>query len=178
MPTEIDLDAWRAQALGLCRHRNWSERWDARLAQHTLEAAEFSEALRDKKGDPIEEAGDLIFTALAMIPESISLEAVFARNQIKVAEMFEKPPYVGEQREPIPEPAQEAVAPALDETAACRSCGAVVTYHASGCKGRPGHQPECNLPGIDCPCSVPALDAGEQCLCWRIHPECGCNCHE
>jgi hypothetical protein len=117
----LDLESWRAQALALCRHRRWSEKWDARLAQHTLEAAEFSEALRGKKGDSIEEAGDLLFTALAMIPESISLEQVFQRNQIKVAAMYEKPQYVGE--EVMPELAPEPERCKGSRVEYCKTCG-------------------------------------------------------
>lgn len=94
----VDLEAWRIQAFNLCERREWSTRWDARLANHLLEAAEFSEALRGKKGDVIEEAGDLLFTALAMIPSNISLDDVFALNQEKIRGLMGAPPYPGEQK--------------------------------------------------------------------------------
>jgi hypothetical protein len=111
------MEEWRALALKLCRHRGWSEHWTHRLSAHVLESSEFIEALRGKEGDPVEEAGDLLFTALAMIPERISLADVFERNQAKVAAMFSKPPYAGEEREPV------NAAPPSEEATKLERCG-------------------------------------------------------
>lgn len=94
----IDLEDFRNKVFELCRVRRWSMLPSSRLGFHVLEAAELTEALKGKKGDEIEEAGDLLFTALAMIPERISLSDVLWRAEIKRQFMLTKPPYMGEER--------------------------------------------------------------------------------
>lgn len=94
----VDLEDFRAKVFELCRERHWSMLPSARLGFHVLEAAELTEALKGKGGDEIEEAGDLLFTAVAMIPPRISLADVLYRAELKRQHLLTKPPYQGEER--------------------------------------------------------------------------------
>lgn len=107
-PKAVDMEAWRAAAFAVCRARGWSENWTHRLAAHVLEASEYVEAWRGKKGDAVEEAGDMLFTVLAMIPESISLLDVYRASLTKIAGLMERLPYAGEERAGNTEPAPPA----------------------------------------------------------------------
>ena len=102
------LEAMRKRAFALCRKRSWSLERNDRLALHVMELAELAEALRGKEGDPIEEAGDLLFTALAMIPETISMDDVVRVNREKTARLMDAPPGFNKEEiaplQPSPEP--------------------------------------------------------------------------
>ena len=54
------------RALLLCRARQWSTRWDARIAQLLLEIAELAEAIRGKRGNPHMEAGDVLLVLASL----------------------------------------------------------------------------------------------------------------
>jgi hypothetical protein len=104
------LEQWRASAFEVCRRRGWSLECMSRLAAATCEAVELTDAVRGKKGDVAEEAGDLLFTALAMIPPDVPLSAVLARNREKVARLLTLcPGRIGttENWKPCPEKATE-----------------------------------------------------------------------
>jgi hypothetical protein len=83
------LEQWRASAFEVCRRRGWSLECMSRLAAATCEAVELTDAVRGKSGDVVEEAGDLLFTALAMIPPDVPLSSVLARNREKVASLLD-----------------------------------------------------------------------------------------
>lgn len=95
----VDLEEWRRKATEVCLRRGWSLAKNDRFYFHALEAAELSEALRGKSGDPVEEAGDLLFTALLMIPPSIGLQHVVERNEKKMEDLMTRPHYPGEERQ-------------------------------------------------------------------------------
>lgn len=95
----INLEEYRELAFAVCQHRGWDqESRTARLGFNVLEAAELTEALRGKGGNPIEEAGDVLFTSLVMIPMTISLGEVIRFGRKKMADLMTKPPYQGEER--------------------------------------------------------------------------------
>lgn len=95
----VDLQEWRERAFVLCETRGWDLKPTPRLGFHVQEAAELCEATRGKGGDVVEEAGDCLFTALAMIPRSVNLADVLRVNTEKVARLMTAPPYKGEEAE-------------------------------------------------------------------------------
>lgn len=105
-PTSVvDLEKWRKLAFSLCDSRHWSRTPLNRLGVHVEEAVELSTAVRGKGGDVEEEAGDALFTLLAMIPPEFSLAGVFARNVRKVEALFSAP--VGQNHEEVEPPTPE-----------------------------------------------------------------------
>ena len=44
--------------------RGWKTHWTDRLSYYILEGSEFTESIRGKGGDPIDEAGDVLITAI------------------------------------------------------------------------------------------------------------------
>lgn len=94
------LEFWRRRGFDLARHRKWSVKWKARLAFHVLECSEFTEALRGKRSRQamLEEAGDMLVTALTMIPEDVPLVNIVKRNFRKIAKLMTAPPYEHEDR--------------------------------------------------------------------------------
>jgi hypothetical protein len=93
------LSNLRDAARTLCRTRNWSLRPLHRLGALTEEAAELNKAIRGKGGDVIEETGDVLFTALAMVPEEVSMYDVLQVNRDKRERLKTAPPYAGEDRD-------------------------------------------------------------------------------
>lgn len=88
------------RVLAVCQKRGWSLRWDARLAQLTCESAELAEALRGKRGDPVEEAADTLFVLMSMT-ENAGIawgEVVYALER-KCRKLETAPQYAGEQVE-------------------------------------------------------------------------------
>ena len=88
------------RVLAVCHERGWSTRWDARLAQLTLESSELAEALRGKRGDPKAEAGDVLFVLMSMTEAAgISWGDVVDAADRKCADLEVRPRYPGEQYE-------------------------------------------------------------------------------
>ena len=88
------------RVLAVCKKRNWSLRWDSRLAQLTSESVEFADAVRGKRGDKIVEAGDVLFVLMSWTESSgIPWEEVLAAADRKCALLEEAPRYPGEQFE-------------------------------------------------------------------------------
>ena len=86
------------RVIELCEKRGWSTHWTDRLAYLGLEASEFVEAIRGKNGDPVEEAGDVIITALALIvPNGVSLEDALVAAHKKIDRLTNTPKYEGEE---------------------------------------------------------------------------------
>jgi hypothetical protein len=95
-----DVNVWRlaARALDVCKQRGWSLRWDARLAQMTCESAEFAEAVRGKRGDPVEEAGDMLFVLMSWTESAgIPFADVVAAAERKCLRLEIVPRYKGEE---------------------------------------------------------------------------------
>lgn len=125
---ETPLESWRQRAIALCKRRGWSLGLGERYYKHGLEVAELAEALRGKKGDPVAEAGDAIFTLMAMIPESIALADVERVNIEKIARLMEAPPYAGEDRTPPPPPPSAPETRRLICTCDTYGCDCAVHY--------------------------------------------------
>ncbi len=74
-------------AWAICRERGWRSippRWEMGSANLHLEVSELIEAVRGKHGNPIEEAGDVLFVLLSIIREyDLDLEAVVAHIEQK-----------------------------------------------------------------------------------------------
>lgn len=87
----------RDRVLAMCRHRGWSTHWIHRSAYLHLEAAELAEAVRGKRGDPLDESADVLITLLALSPHS--LPEILEAAERKVAALMAKPPYPGEERD-------------------------------------------------------------------------------
>ena len=62
----IDYEALQARTLRACRQEGWARGWTSAGCCLHLEASEFIEACRGKHGDPVEEAGDVLFVLLSM----------------------------------------------------------------------------------------------------------------
>lgn len=93
------LSDMQLRVLAVCCSRSWSLDWESRLAHMHLELAEFTEAIRGKRGDPVEEAGDVLFGFLAMTgANGISLCAVVHKLSEKLERLAVAPPYAGEER--------------------------------------------------------------------------------
>lgn len=70
-----------------CKRRKWKRDWTNGGVYLHLEASEFIEALRGK-GDPEEEAGDVLFVLTSMMEEAgLEPERVLARLEEKLASM-------------------------------------------------------------------------------------------
>lgn len=60
------MDDFAAVIAAECDRFGWRRDWATRLAALTLEVAELIEAVRGKRGDPVEEAGDVLIDVLAI----------------------------------------------------------------------------------------------------------------
>ena len=68
----------------LCEKEGWDRGWSNGGCYLHLEVSEFIEALRGK-GDPVEEAGDVLFVLLSMLKyANIDLDKVIAKEVLKV----------------------------------------------------------------------------------------------
>lgn len=62
-----DLDTAAARMHAFCQERGWDRGWREGGVYLHLEASEFIEALRGKKGNPVSEAGDVLFVLLSIL---------------------------------------------------------------------------------------------------------------
>ncbi len=85
----------REKIVAMMTKRGWSMSWIHRSAYLHLEAAELAEAVRGKRGDPLDESADVLITLLALSP--FELDAIVAAAHNKVNLLMVKPPYAGEQ---------------------------------------------------------------------------------
>lgn len=69
--------------------------WIHRSAYLHLEAAELAEAVRGKRGDPLEESADVLITLLALSP--FDLPEIVAAAERKLSKLETTGPYKGEQ---------------------------------------------------------------------------------
>lgn len=85
------LDDLAERCLALCIEKGWSRHWEAVGCHMHLEASEFIEALRGKHGDPIEEAGDVLFVLLsAMGASKLSVAETVAALERKLVKVRTK----------------------------------------------------------------------------------------
>lgn len=82
MPEEFieGLTARSQRMVSVCNRRRWDLRWESRAAHLHLEASELIEALRNKRGDPCEEAGDVLAVLMSIV----------ARNHLDWAEIIRR----------------------------------------------------------------------------------------
>ena len=64
--SDIDYTALQARTLRACDQEGWARGWEVAGCCLHLESSEFIEACRGKQGDPVEEAGDVLFVLLSM----------------------------------------------------------------------------------------------------------------
>ena len=85
------------RALLLCRMRGWSTQWDARTAQLVCEIAELADAIRGKRGNPIQEAGDVLLVLASLLEANgIPLESAIDEANRKIDALMNAPRYPGE----------------------------------------------------------------------------------
>ena len=98
-PETADYSALAARVLEMCRTRRWGLHWTERGSYLHLEASELIEALRGKRGDPAEEAADVLLVLMSITEANgISWETVDERLRAKLARLETIPPYAGEER--------------------------------------------------------------------------------
>jgi len=86
------------RAVSICVARGWSLRWDARMAQLACESAEFAEAVRGKRGNPVAEAGDMLFVFMSWTEsQGIAFGDVVAAAEAKCGRLETADRYPGEQ---------------------------------------------------------------------------------
>lgn len=84
--------------LDVCKERDWSLHWSARGAYLHLESSELIEAISGKKGNPTEEAGDVLIVLMSITEHAgISWEDVESSAVKKVAALKTKERYAGEE---------------------------------------------------------------------------------
>lgn len=86
------------RVLEMCRKRNYSMHWSARIAYLMLEAAELGEALRGKgSSSPKAEAVDVLMVLMSITEElGIDFNEIVLGAHVKTQEMLTKPIYEGE----------------------------------------------------------------------------------
>lgn len=76
----IDYEALQARTLRACNQEGWPRGWESAGCCLHLESSEFIEACRGKHGDPVEEAGDVLFVLLSMAADyDISITDIATR---------------------------------------------------------------------------------------------------
>lgn len=86
------------RVLDVCNQRGWSLHWTARGAYLHLESSELIEAIRGKRGDPIDEAGDVLIVLTSITENAgITWESVIEAANRKLTELETKPRYKGEE---------------------------------------------------------------------------------
>lgn len=90
-------NALAQRILAMCVKRNWNMGWSARGCYLHLEASELIEALRGKRGDPCEEAADVLIVLMSTTEaHGIEWESVLRAVKAKVSHLETAAPYVGE----------------------------------------------------------------------------------
>lgn len=78
------LERLADEAVEHCKRQGWSREWQKGGCCLHLEASEFIEALRGK-GDPVEEAGDVLFVLLSMLRyHKLNLREVIQAERQKI----------------------------------------------------------------------------------------------
>lgn len=85
------------RALRLCRKRGWNTQWDARTAQLLCEVAELADAIRGKRGNPIQEAGDVLLVLASLLEANgITMDSALEEANRKIDVLMDLPRYSGE----------------------------------------------------------------------------------
>ena len=97
VPLDCRVSRLGERAHLLCKKRGWSTAWDARTAQLLLEVAELAEAIRGKRGNPFQEAGDVLLVLASMLEaHGIPLESAIDEANRKIDGLMDAPRYKGE----------------------------------------------------------------------------------
>lgn len=85
------LDGLQQMVSELRQKREWNKTWNGGGGTYIfLEAAEFIEALRGKRGDPEDEAGDILVTVIAVLDHyGLSADVALRKAEIKVKAMLD-----------------------------------------------------------------------------------------
>lgn len=87
-----------SRVITMCKHRNWSLHWTARGAYLHLESSELIEAIRGKRGDPKEEAADVLIVLMSITENAgINFDEVVDAATAKVHLLMTKERYKGEE---------------------------------------------------------------------------------
>jgi len=79
-----ELKNYISEIRQVCKNMGWKKDWSSGGCYIHLEVSEFIEALRGKKGDPVDELGDILFTVLAVADfYNIDVEEAIQKNKLK-----------------------------------------------------------------------------------------------
>jgi NTP pyrophosphatase (non-canonical NTP hydrolase) len=93
------LECLPAKILTMCKKRGWSLHWTHRGAYLHLESSELIEAIRGKRGDPADEAGDVLLVLMSITENAgIPFSTVLIKATAKLQHLENSPPYAGEER--------------------------------------------------------------------------------
>ena len=80
----IDINSYVEFIREVCTAHGWKKDWSQGGCYTHLEVSEFIEAVRGKKGDPVDELGDVLFTVLAVADYyGIGVEDALNKNVAK-----------------------------------------------------------------------------------------------
>ncbi|MCP5136061.1 MAG: hypothetical protein H6981_04600 [Gammaproteobacteria bacterium] len=95
--SDADICRLGPRAVLLCRARGWSTQWDARTAQLLCEVAELADAIRGKRGNPTQEAGDVLLVLASLLEaHGIPMESAIEEAHRKIDALMDAPRYRGE----------------------------------------------------------------------------------
>lgn len=84
------MNELQALTYAVCKKYGWDRHWKQSGVMLHLEVSEFIEALRGKRGNPIEEAGDIIFVLLSILEGyNIPIAAVLASVETKTTNLMQ-----------------------------------------------------------------------------------------
>ena len=78
-----DVDQFAKDSLDFAKGMGWTKDWSRGGCYIHLEASEFIESLRGKKGKPIEELGDVLMTVLS-VAENYGLNPTEAMRKCRI----------------------------------------------------------------------------------------------
>ena len=94
-----ELNLMAARVVQMCKKREWPLHWTHRGAYLHLESSELIEAIRGKRGEPVDEAGDVLLVLMSITEhEGIPFTQVIESAKEKLAYLEIAPPYPGEER--------------------------------------------------------------------------------
>lgn len=85
------IDVLTSRVISLYERKDWPLGWADRLSYLILESSEFVEAVRGKGGDPVDEAGDILITVLALIePNDITFDDMMKAANKKINDLIKE----------------------------------------------------------------------------------------
>ena len=104
-------EALAPDVVSMCKKRGWSMHWTHRGSYLHLEASELIEAVRGKRGDPAQEAGDVLLVLMSITENhGIPWRAVVQNSRSKCDLLMTKEHYKGEEYEAHPPTSPPALA--------------------------------------------------------------------